>query len=92
MQFAEVEAQQSLLIPQDVSAQKPLFPTEPVARTAAVYEALLSAQGYTDARSIAAGFRQGGRVEPAIAAILNTLLRVGRVSADGSRFLIRRAA
>jgi len=88
----EVEAQVSLLIPADASSQKPAFPTDPVLRTAAVYDALLAAPGYTDARTIAASFRQGGRVEPAIASILNTLVRVGRVSSDGARHLIRRAA
>jgi hypothetical protein len=88
----EADAQVILLIPPDAASQKPAFPADPVARTAAVYDALLAAQGFTDARSIAARFRQGGRVEPAIASILNTLVRVGRVASDGTRYLIRRAA
>lgn len=56
-----------------------MFPTNEVAQTAAVMTALASSQGMTDAATIAATFRQGRRIEPKVAAVLDALNRMGFV-------------
>ncbi|MBB5754047.1 class I SAM-dependent DNA methyltransferase [Prosthecomicrobium pneumaticum] len=88
------EAQDSMALVVDAAkAQKPLFPTGEVERTAAVMAALASAAGPADAASIAAGFRQGRRAEPHIQATLASLARMGFASSpDGRRFMFRRVA
>jgi hypothetical protein len=45
-----------------------------------------------DGAAIAAGFRQGKRVEKKIAAVLLSLARLGHVVMANARFEIRRAA
>jgi hypothetical protein len=63
---------------------KPSFPSGDVERTAAVFAALLGAAGPTDARALAASFRQGKRVEPHVRATLVALARMGHIAAiDG---------
>lgn len=76
------------------AAPKPSFPAEEVAQTAAVMSALATASGPLDAVSLAAGFKQGRRVAPKVAAVLAALARMGFVdSLDGGRtFMLRRAA
>ena len=73
--------------------QKPLFPSSDVERAAEVYAALAAARGPLDASAIAATFRQGARVQGAIARILNTWARVGEFyTSDGKTFTLRRSA
>ena len=66
--------------------QKPLFPSGDLERTAAVFDALMG--GSAARRAIhRPGFRQGGKVEPAIARVLASLARLGHVhSNDGPNF------
>ena len=73
---------------------KPSFPSGEVEQTAAVMAALASAARALDAFGLAAGFKQGRRVAPKIAAVLAALARMGFVaSADGgATFSLRRAA
>lgn len=73
--------------------QKPLFPTNEVERTAAVVAALANASGPVDAAAIAAGFRQGKRIEPQVQATLASLVRMAIASSpDGRSFMFRRVA
>jgi hypothetical protein len=73
--------------------QKPRFPTDELARTAAVMAALAAASGAASAASIAGTFQQGKQIEPHIQATLLSLARMGYVSAqDGRAFQLRRAA
>ncbi len=73
--------------------QRPLFPTNEVERTAAVFATLALANTPLDASNIARTFRQGARVEAPIARVLAALARLGHVhSADGKSFILRRAA
>jgi hypothetical protein len=74
--------------------QKPLFPRDDMAQTAAVMAALASVSSALDSATIAAGFRQGRRIEPKVTAVLVALMRMGFLtSLDGGRtFLLPRAA
>lgn len=74
----QIEA--ALPAPQPAAAGKPLFPTEAVGRVAAVLSALAGTSAPIDARTIAARFRQGLKVERAIRDILISLARVGEIS------------
>lgn len=70
---------------------KPVFPTEAVARVAAVLGALAGAAGPLDAAGIAGRFRQGRRVERAVRDILVSLARIGEISTvDGGVRFVRR--
>ncbi len=73
---------------------KPSFPPDNVAQTAAVMDALQSLSAPATPDAVAAGFRQGRRILPAVAAVLAALTRFGFVaSPDGGRtFALRRAA
>ena len=90
------EAEEQLEAPLVAAAaahQKPSFPSGDLERTAAVFEALMGASGPLDAPSIARSFKQGGKVEPAIARVLASLARLGHVhSSDGQNFALRRKA
>ncbi|MDI9848974.1 class I SAM-dependent DNA methyltransferase [Rhodoblastus sp. 17X3] len=73
--------------------QKPSFPTGDLERTAAVFDALMGASAPLDEKTIARGFRQGAKVEAAIARVLASLARLGHVhSSDGKTFALRRRA
>jgi hypothetical protein len=74
--------------------QKPLFPRDDMAQTASVMAALASASAAMDAEAIAAGFRQGRRIEPKVTAVLVALTRMGFLSSPdgGKTFLLPRAA
>ena len=76
------------------AGKKPLFPTDNVAQTAAVMEALQSRTSPANPESLAAAFRQGRRILPQIQAVLASLLRFGFVATqDGGRtYALRRAA
>lgn len=80
----QLEAAELLPLPAPGSA-KPVFPTQPVERVAAVLAVLATASAPLDAEAIAQRFRQGLRIRAAIAAILISLARVGEVSADEGR-------
>ncbi len=87
------EQLEAALVAAATKAQKPYFPSDPVAQTAAVMAALAGAKGPIDARTLAAGFRQGKRVEKTIGATLLSLYRLGHLTtSDGAAFAIRRAA
>jgi hypothetical protein len=76
-----------------VPSQKPLFPTNAVEQTAAVFATLVASSKPVDATAIATTFRQGKRVEKKIAAVLQSLARLGHVATrDGRSFVIHRAA
>ena len=73
--------------------QKPLFPVGDVERTAAVFAALSDARGPLDAKILARAFRQGAKVEHAIARVLASLARLGHIyTADGRDYVLRRRA
>ncbi|MDB5594546.1 MAG: hypothetical protein JWM36_1507 [Hyphomicrobiales bacterium] len=92
---AEAGAQkENLFVIATGTTQKPAFPSDPVERTAAVFDALWSAGGRRmDARALAATFRQGAKAEPAITRILASLSRLGHLATqDGKSFALRRVA
>lgn len=81
------------LVAEVAKEQKPRFPDDEVARTAAVMAALANSTGGFDAPTLASTFRQGRRVEPQIRATLASLMRLGFASSsDGTTFRLRRAA
>lgn len=89
----EAEAQTEAPLVIDAKTQKPAFPANDLERTAAVFAALMRAEKPLDAESIAKGFKQGGKVEGAIARVLASLARLGHVhTSDGKTFALRRAA
>lgn len=90
---ARTGEQLDALLPEPLSAlvSKPVFPAEAVERVAAVLAALAPAATPIDARTIAAHFRQGLKVERAIRDILISLARVGEISTvDGGHSFARR--
>jgi hypothetical protein len=91
---AEAEAQTvAPLIVEAGQIQKPAFPTSDLERAAAVFAALMDARKPLDARTLAATFKQGAKVEPAIARVLASLARLGHVhTSDGTTFALRRSA
>lgn len=81
------------LVAEVAKEQKPRFPDDEVARTAAVMAALANSTGGLDAATLASTFRQGRRVEPQIRATFTSLMRLGFASSsDGTTFRLRRAA
>jgi len=81
------------LVPEVAKDQKPRFPDDEVARTAAVMAALANSTGGIDATTLASTFRQGKRIEPQIRATFTSLMRLGFASSsDGTTFRLRRAA
>ena len=90
---AEAGAQITAPLVIEAKAQKPLFPTNDLERTAAVFAALLQAEKPLDAETLAKTFRQGAKAQPTIARVLASLARLGHVhSSDGKTFALRRAA
>ncbi|OHZ29583.1 class I SAM-dependent DNA methyltransferase [Agrobacterium vitis] len=72
---------------------KPSFPTDERDQTPAVLHQLMETDVGVDAATIAASFKQGQKIRPAVMAVLTALHRLGLVSsADGKRFAFRRAA
>jgi len=86
----QIEAAELLSLPAPGST-KPVFPTQPVERVAAVLAILATSHTPLDANAIASRFRQGLKVRPAVRAILVSLARVGEVSTGdgGARFARR---
>jgi hypothetical protein len=73
--------------------QLPLFPSEAVEQTAAVFAALAAASSPLDAKAIAAQFKKTKTAEKKINDVLGSLARLGHVtSADGKSFALRRVA
>ena len=90
---AEEGAQITAPLVIEAKAQKPLFPTNDLERTAAVFAALLQAEKPLDAETLAKTFRQGAKAQATIARVLASLARLGHVhSSDGKTFALRRAA
>ncbi|MVA81315.1 class I SAM-dependent DNA methyltransferase [Agrobacterium vitis] len=72
---------------------KPSFPTDERDQTPAVLHQLMDSDSPMDAATIAASFKQGQKIRPAVTAVLTALHRLGLVSTtDGKRFAFRRAA
>jgi uncharacterized membrane protein len=93
VQAAPEEQAEMRLVAEAGREQKPRFPDDEVARTAAVVAALAQSVGGIDAAGLAARFRQGRRLEPQIRATLASLTRLGFTSSmDGSTFWLRRVA
>ena len=88
------EAEEQLEAPLVIAAakaQKPAFPASDLERTAAVFAAVTEASTPLDAKSIAAKFRQGQKIEPSVARILAAFARMGQFhTGDGARFTPRR--
>jgi hypothetical protein len=88
------EAEEQLEAPLVIEAaksQKPAFPAGDLERAAAVFAALTEAARPLDAKSIAAKFQQGQKIEPSIARILAAFARMGQFhTGDGERFTQRR--
>jgi hypothetical protein len=90
---AAEEQGEMLLVEQAAAGQRPSFPNDEVARTAAVMAALAGTAGALDASALASGFRQGRRIEPYVRAALTSLVRMGFASSrDGKSYQLRRAA
>jgi hypothetical protein len=78
-----------------IKGPKPLFPTsDDRAQTGLVIQTLLEADQPLDAAAIAARFKQGQKVRPAVVSVLASLHRTGLVSSPdrGRTFNYRRAA
>jgi hypothetical protein len=87
----EVDLGEAIL--EAVSGAKPSFPADERDQTPAVLHQLMEAGEPMDSVLLAARFKQGRRAQPAVAAVLASLHRMGLVStADGRRFTFRRAA
>ena len=74
---------------------KPAFPTaDDIGQTGLVIQTLVEAAQSLDAAAIAARFKQGQRVRPAVTSVLTSLHRMGLVSSpdNGKTFSYRRAA
>ncbi|MVA56192.1 class I SAM-dependent DNA methyltransferase [Agrobacterium vitis] len=72
---------------------KPGFPTDERDQTPAVLHQLMDSDSPMDAATIAASFKQGQKIRPAVTAVLTALHRLGLVSTtDRKRFAFRRAA
>jgi hypothetical protein len=80
--------------PAEKAGPKPTFPPDDIAQTGLVMNALISTSGALDAGSIAASFKQGRKVMPAISSVLVSLARMGLISTTdgGKTFAYRRAA
>jgi hypothetical protein len=80
--------------PAEKTGPKPAFPPDDIAQTGLVMNALISSGGTLDAGTIAASFKQGRKVMPAISSVLVSLYRMGLISTTdgGKTFTYRRAA
>lgn len=90
---AQIEA--DLDIPAAIAKSlKPRFPLTDIGQTGLVIQTLVEADMPLDAAAIAARFKQGQKVRPAVTSVLTSLHRIGLVwSADkGRTFHYRRAA
>ena len=75
------------------SGPKPLYPTDDLDQTIAVWTVLSAATAPLDAATIAATFKQGRRIIPKIESVLAALTRIGRIAtADGKTFVLKHAA
>jgi hypothetical protein len=90
---ATEEQLEAPLIVEAGKTQKPAFPTSDLERTGIVFATLMGASKPLDASSLAKTFRQGAKVEPAIARVLASVARLGHVhTRDGKTFALRRSA
>jgi hypothetical protein len=93
-QLQNAEQLEAALVGTAGKTQKPSFPAEEVAQTAAVMAVLAGAAAPLDAASLAGRFRQGKRVEGKVAAVLAAGLRQGFVRSPdgGATYQLPRAA
>jgi SAM-dependent methyltransferase len=89
---AERGAQVDAPLAEAVGQRRPPFPTGAVEQIAAVFSALASSAGPQDVRAIATHFRKSKTTDKRIADVLWSLARLGHVTTDGDRFLLRRVA
>jgi len=74
-------------------ARKPSFPTDALAKTAAVFASLAAARGPADVAGIAASYRRTRNLESTISDVVGSLVRLGHVTTrDGKTFEVRRSA
>lgn len=86
----QIEAAELLSLPARDNS-RPIFPTSPVERVAAVLAVLAASNAPLDADAIARRFSQGLKVKPAVRGILVSLARVGELSTgDGGASFARR--
>jgi hypothetical protein len=80
--------------PAGKAGPKPSFPSDDGEQTALVFNALIEAGAALNAADVAARFKQGQRIRPAVSSVLVSLSRLGLISiSDGGRtFAYRRAA
>lgn len=80
--------------PAEKAGPKPAFPPDDIAQTGLVMNALISSGSALDAGTIAASFKQGRKVMPAVSSVLVSLHRMGLISSGdgGKTFAYRRAA
>lgn len=80
--------------PAEKAGPKPAFPPDDIAQTGLVMNALILSGAALDAGTIAASFKQGRKVMPAISSVLVSLYRMGLISTTdgGKTFAYRRAA
>jgi hypothetical protein len=75
------------------AARKPSFPLDAISQSAAIFAALATAGGPTDAMTIASQFRRTKNLEETISSVLASLARLGHVvTKDGKTFDIQRVA
>lgn len=83
---AETEQIEAELVEGEEAEKKPAFPADPREQTGAVFAALLAAENFTDAKTLAQRFRDPKRTEAKINATFAALSRLGQtVSADGGK-------
>jgi hypothetical protein len=80
--------------PAGKAGSKPSFPSDDGEQTALVFNALIEAGAALNAADVAARFKQGQKIRPAVSSVLVSLSRLGLIStSDGGRtFAYRRAA
>jgi hypothetical protein len=80
--------------PAGKAGPKPSFPSDDGEQTALVFNALIEAGAALNAADVAARFKQGQKIRPAVSSVLVSLSRLGLIStSDGGRtFAYRRAA
>jgi hypothetical protein len=80
--------------PAGKAGPKPSFPSDDGEQTALVFNALIETGAALNAADVAARFKQGQKIRPAVSSVLVSLSRLGLIStSDGGRtFAYRRAA
>jgi len=79
------------LVAKAAKVQKPAFPSNDVAQTAAVMAVLADSLGPMGPAEVAASFRQGKKIEPKVDAVMMALARMAYIAPanGGERFTLR---